>query len=125
MGYRPYYNKHHILYPAHVWRDLTSDHTLRDCFVIKGIDRIDHDGLHRALDRKIDMNPASARLPEVSTLERITKEYLINRDSVDQLNNLQRIDWLLARFLKDEKSNRWIRKSLILQRDYLSKRHIL
>ena len=71
------------------------------------------------------MNPASARLPEVSTLEHITKEYLINRDSVDQLNNLQRIDWLLARFPKDEKSNRWIRKSLILQRDYLSKRHIL
>ena len=112
-------NRHHLLYPARVWRSIGPNSLmLRGAFIIKIDERL-HAQLHRELDGFLGDNIIREKLPCKNTIKHLKREYKKHELQVRMMNPIQKLEWLENEINPGEKRNVWLFSMLDMQRRFL------
>jgi hypothetical protein len=115
---RALYNKHHLLYPKHIWQKAGKDALyLRGEFIVRLPITV-----HRELHERIDplINDAYCWcLPTRSTLSSIAMLYELHEYELKALDVIDRLHWLES-WLEPCFSNSWLRRLIEQEIDFLS-----
>ena len=115
----PEYNRHHILFPERIWKDILGDaKEFRSVFVVK-MRTTQHTKLHRRLDGLLGEKVSEKDFPRSSTLNTMVMDYNFKKERIGLLNIHQKIDWLLAELDPNDKRNKLLISLLRKQRTYL------
>ena len=112
-------NRHHLLYPARVWRSIGPNALLlRGAFIVK-INQQLHAQLHRELDNHLGDFITRDMLPRKSTIKHIKKEYRKNEWKIRTMTPIEKLEWLEQEIDPSIHRNRWLYRMLDMQRVFL------
>ncbi len=118
-GRTPEYNRHHILFPERIWKEILGEHQdFRGVFVVR-MRSTQHERLHRLLNSFLKENLTEADFPRASTLSSLAYDYELQKERFRFMNIHQKIDWLLRELNPSDKRNRLLIKMLKRQRSFL------
>lgn len=112
-------NRHHLLYPARVWRLIGPNALiLRGAFIIKINERL-HAELHHEIDKHLGDNITRDMLPRKSTLKHLKKAYKRREYEIRCMEPIKKVEWLESEIDPSISRNRWLFRMLDMQRRFL------
>jgi hypothetical protein len=88
------FNRHHLLYPARVWREAGDDaQFIRGSFIISMPAEL-HTQLHKKLDKKLGGLITRADLPPPHELGKIAETIRENSDHFHSMTAIEKLRWL-------------------------------